>query len=149
MFLRHTVWSVPSSHVTTCWKRAYLLAHLYLMDSCVYVTFPYGVLAQIWYLIVLIPDLCLLPCFVSVLFCNSLGEREDLLLCSDCLPGVLCQSVLSRSSSQYRGLACSVIVAFPQHIHLLFLCFIHMTILSCTYPASICGKDILLIASCQ
>ena len=30
---------------------------------CVFVTFPYCVLSQVWYLIVLIPDICLLPCF--------------------------------------------------------------------------------------
>ena len=27
--------------------------------SCTFVTFPYGVLGQVWYLIVSIPDLCL------------------------------------------------------------------------------------------
>ena len=32
-----------------------------VMFSCVFVTFPYGVLGQVWYLIVLIPNLCLLP----------------------------------------------------------------------------------------
>ena len=31
--------------------------------SCVLVTFPYGVLGQVWYLIVSIPDLFLLPYF--------------------------------------------------------------------------------------
>ena len=38
-----------------------LLALLYVMFS--FVTFPYGVLGQKWYLIVLIPDLCLLSYF--------------------------------------------------------------------------------------
>ena len=28
--------------------------------SCVFVNFPYGVLVQVWYLIVSIPDLCIL-----------------------------------------------------------------------------------------
>ena len=31
--------------------------------SCVFVTFPCGVLGQVWYLIVSIPDLCLLTYF--------------------------------------------------------------------------------------
>ena len=33
--------------------------------SCVFVTFPYGVPGQVWYLIVSIPDLCLLLYFVK------------------------------------------------------------------------------------
>ena len=65
MFVCHTVLSVPCSLVITCWERADLLAFLYLMFSCVFVTFPYSVLGQVWYLIVLIPDLCLLPYFKS------------------------------------------------------------------------------------
>ena len=60
-FVRHTVLSVPCSLVVTCWERADLLALLYLMLSCVFVTFPYGALGQVWYLIVSIPDICLLP----------------------------------------------------------------------------------------
>ena len=44
-------------------RRAYLLALMCVMFSCAVVTFPYGVLGQVCYLIVLIPDLCLLPYF--------------------------------------------------------------------------------------
>ena len=29
-----------------------------VITFCVFVTFPYGVLGQVWYFIVLIPDLC-------------------------------------------------------------------------------------------
>ena len=36
------------------------LAFLCVMFSCVFVTFPYGVLGQVWYLIVSIPELFLL-----------------------------------------------------------------------------------------
>ena len=36
------------------------LALLYVMFSCVFVTFPYGVLGLVWLLIVSIPDICLL-----------------------------------------------------------------------------------------
>ena len=31
---------------------------LFVIFICVFVTFPYGILDQVWYLIVLIPDLC-------------------------------------------------------------------------------------------
>ena len=57
----HTVLSNPCGLVVTCWDRADLLALLYLTFSCVFATFPYGVLVQVWYFIVSIPDLCLLP----------------------------------------------------------------------------------------
>ena len=60
----HTVLSVPGSIVVTCWEWADLLTLLCVMFSCVFITFPYGVLGQVWYLIVWIPDLCLLPYFV-------------------------------------------------------------------------------------
>ena len=43
--------SVPCSLVITCWERADLLALLCDVFSCVFVTFPYGVLGQVWYLI--------------------------------------------------------------------------------------------------
>ena len=55
----HAVLSVRCSIVVTCWERANLLALLYVMFSCVFVTFPRGVLGQVWYIIVLIPDIFL------------------------------------------------------------------------------------------
>ena len=33
------------------------------MFNCVFVTFPFGILGQVWYFIVLIPDLCRLSYF--------------------------------------------------------------------------------------
>ena len=48
--------------VVTCWERADLLALV-----CIFVTFPYGILGQVWYLIVLIPDHCRLSYFVAIL----------------------------------------------------------------------------------
>ena len=42
-------------------EKANLLAPLNVMFSHVFVTFPCGVLGQVWYLIVYISDLCLLP----------------------------------------------------------------------------------------
>ena len=65
VFLCHTVLSVPCSLVVTCWERADLLALLCVMFSCDFVTFPYGVLDQVWYVIVSIPGLCLLPYFYT------------------------------------------------------------------------------------
>ena len=46
--------------LATLWSPA-ILALLYVMFSCVFVTFPYEVLGKLWYLSVSIPDLCLLP----------------------------------------------------------------------------------------
>ena len=54
---------VDGSLVITCWERADLLALLCVMVSCAFVTFQYGVLGQMWYLIVSYPDICLLPYF--------------------------------------------------------------------------------------
>ena len=43
------------------WERAGLLALLCMMFSCVFVAFSCGVLGRVWYLVVSIPGLCLLP----------------------------------------------------------------------------------------
>ena len=56
--------SVSCSLVVTCWERADLLVLLYVMLSCVFVTLRFGVLGQVWYLIVSISDLCLLSFIV-------------------------------------------------------------------------------------
>ena len=52
--------------VVTCWERA---DHLALVCGvyCEFVTFPFGILGQVWYLIVSIPDLCTLFYFISLL----------------------------------------------------------------------------------
>ena len=39
----------------------------FVVLNCVIVTFPFGILGQVWYLIVLIPDLCPLSYFHTVL----------------------------------------------------------------------------------
>ena len=54
----HVFLSGHSSLVITCWERADFLALLCVMFYCDFVTFPRGVLGQVWYLIVSIPDLC-------------------------------------------------------------------------------------------
>ena len=64
LFVFHVCLAVLSVHfklVVTCWERANLLSLLYVMCSCVFGTSPCGVLGQVWYLIVTIPDLCILP----------------------------------------------------------------------------------------
>ena len=58
------VFVMLSFRVVTCWERANLLALMYVMFSCVFVTLPCGVLGQLWFLVVLIPDLCHLTLFV-------------------------------------------------------------------------------------
>ena len=57
--------SLPYSLVVTCWEMADLLNLLHVMFSYVFVTFPYSVLGQMWYLIVSNSDLCLLSYFIS------------------------------------------------------------------------------------
>ena len=52
------------SLVVTCCERADLLTLLYVKFSCVFVTYSYGVLSQVWKLILSIPDLFLLPYFI-------------------------------------------------------------------------------------
>ena len=57
--IRHAVYLV-----VTCWERSDLMALFYVMFSCDFITFPYGVLGQVWYLIVSIPDRCILSSFI-------------------------------------------------------------------------------------
>ena len=54
--------SVNSCIVVTCWERADLLAFVGGV-YCIFVTFPSGILGQVWYLIVSFPDLCRLSYF--------------------------------------------------------------------------------------
>ena len=49
------LWS-PAGKKLTSWL-------LFVMFNCVFVTFPCGILRQVWYLIVSIPDLCRLSYF--------------------------------------------------------------------------------------
>ena len=56
--------SVCVCHVVICWERADLLALVcgVLLWVC---HFPIGVLGQVWYLIVSVPDLCTLAYFAQ------------------------------------------------------------------------------------
>ena len=65
----HAFLSFYCSLVVTCWERIDLLARLYVKSSCVFVTFPCGVLGQVWCLIVSISDLCLLTYLVTSWVC--------------------------------------------------------------------------------
>ena len=58
----HAFTAVHCCLVATCWERADLLA-LVCDVNCVFVTFPSGILGQVWYLIVSFPDLCRLSYF--------------------------------------------------------------------------------------
>ena len=58
----HAFASVHCCFVVTCRERANLLA-LVGDVYCIFVTFPCGILGQMWYLIVLFPDLCHLSYF--------------------------------------------------------------------------------------
>ena len=58
----HAFASVYCCSVVTCSERADLLA-LVGNVYCIFVTFPCGILGQVWYLIVWFPDLCFLSYF--------------------------------------------------------------------------------------
>ena len=53
----YTLLGVHCCLVVTCWGRAKLLALVCDVD-CIFVTFQCGIMGQVWYLIVLFPDLC-------------------------------------------------------------------------------------------
>ena len=55
------LWS-PAGKGMTSWLS-------FVVSNCEFVTFPIGILCQIWYLIVSIPDLCTLTYFVLLPFC--------------------------------------------------------------------------------
>ena len=64
----HAFLSVHCSLVVTCWERFNLLTLLYVMFSCIFGAFQCGVLGQVWYLIVLIPVLCILSYFKLLIY---------------------------------------------------------------------------------
>ena len=66
----HAFASVHCCLVVTCWERTDLLA-LVCDVSCVFVTFPCGILGLLWYMIVSFPDLCRLSYFdVNLCYCT-------------------------------------------------------------------------------
>ena len=74
----HVFLSVCCSFVVTCWESADLKALLCVMFYCDFVTFPCGVLGQVWCLIVSISDLCLLFYFYEFgLSCLIILKRYE------------------------------------------------------------------------
>ena len=67
--------SVHCCLVETCWERADLLA-LVGDVYCIFVTFPCGILGQVWYLIVSFPDPCRLS-YIRISLCISLVRSES------------------------------------------------------------------------
>ena len=58
--------SVYMCFMVTCWESADVCG-----VCCEFVTFPNGILGQVWYLIVAIPDLCILTYLQCCLLANS------------------------------------------------------------------------------
>ena len=67
--------------MVACLEMADLLALLFVMFYYVFVTSPCGVLGQVWFVVVLIPDFCLLSLYGRYsCACNSdplLGFKKD------------------------------------------------------------------------
>ena len=90
------LWS-PAENGLTSWL-------LFVILNSVFVTFPCGILGQVRYLIVSIPDLCSLSYFRLMSFLVLKGRgRESWLLYSVFLTSLFCGS-----SSRCRLLVCSV-----------------------------------------
>ena len=66
--------SVYMCLVVTCWERADLLALVCGFELLV-CHFPIGLLGQVWYLIVSIPDLCTLSYFLSCIILLEIKVR--------------------------------------------------------------------------
>ena len=66
MFVFVIFLSVRCGLVVTCWERASLLALLYVVFKCVFVTSPCGVVGQEWCVIISIPDLALFSFCIPV-----------------------------------------------------------------------------------
>ena len=59
----HAFASVHCCLVVTCRGKGLSSSHLFVMFNCDFVTFPCGILDQVWYWTVSIPDLCHLSYF--------------------------------------------------------------------------------------
>ena len=73
----HAFASVHCCLVVAFWERADLLA-LVGDVNCIFVTFPCGILGQVWYLIVSFPDLCHLSFF------GLPGSESEIFLAQKC-----------------------------------------------------------------
>ena len=70
--------------VVTCWERADLLARV-CVSNCEFVTFPIGILGQVWYLIVSIPDPCNLTYFYLGVISIQRVNKHDKIVSIDFL----------------------------------------------------------------
>ena len=98
LFIRSFILSLCASvymcFVVTCWERADLLA----LVRGVYCEFPIGILGQVWYLIVSIPDLCTLTYFylhLITLLCKFCCEVSGAYLLTLCIFSLLVQMQFS------------------------------------------------------
>ena len=73
----HVFLSVHCTLVVGSWERADLLALLFMIFYCVFVTVPYGIQGQVWCLIVSIPDRCLLSQVDFLFNCMPAGRTSD------------------------------------------------------------------------
>ena len=113
VFVYHTVLSVPCSTDVTYWERADLLALLCVMFSCVFDTFPYDVSGQVWYLIALIPDNCLLLYFVRCKKKQVFSCRGPITFYESCFHVVLSKNILGHDVFIYCLLICVGIIPNP------------------------------------
>ena len=77
----HAFVSVNCCLVVTYWERDDLLAFVGDVYCFFFVTFPCSILGQVWYLIILVPDLCRLSYFyklhkmlVQMRWCKSVNQ---------------------------------------------------------------------------
>ena len=128
--------SVPCSLVVTCSKRTDLVALLYVMFSCGFGTFPYGILGQVWCLIVSIPDLRPLSFFQYRSSLNGgqkyrrtlQGEHSAILSTSIKLPFAIKTLVLSIFKWRLKtGFTVIRIKALALVVPEIFFCFHYIT----------------------
>ena len=113
----HAFLSVHCSFVVTCWERANILALLCVMFYCVFVTFGCGVLGQLWYLIILNSDLCLLTYFLCI--------WKKFNYCTNCMV-TQCTSDIDNSVAKRSDTGKTVVYCRTRHLAgKLFLYFIH------------------------
>ena len=84
LFLYSCFVSVSLSCLLTAslWSPALFVLLYEMFSCCFFVIFPCDVLGQVWFLIVSIPDLCLLPYFNFLI--NSSKQITDLLAATFC-----------------------------------------------------------------
>ena len=111
--LYYTVLSVPRNLVIICLEGAVLLALLFIVFSCVFVAFPYGVRGQVWYLTVSVPANCPPPYIncCEIILKNALNLFQVSLLMLD---KIYCFKIIFNSAS-----------FFPYK--LLYKCWINIT----------------------